>query len=72
MAFLVTAQADLEVVQASADGLNRDNVESPGEAQAMAKRSRADRIAAFVASCCGSMPVAWLHVLIFCSWLAWN
>lgn len=60
--------------QASADDLTRDNVESMRqvEAQALAKRSRADRIAAFVASFCGSMPFVWLHVLWFCSWLALN
>lgn len=59
---------------ASADDLTQDNVESMRrvEAQAMDKRSRADRIAAFVANFCGSMPFVWLHVLIFCGWLAWN
>lgn len=58
----------------SADDLTRDNVESMRrvEAQAMDKRSRADRIAAFVANFCGSMPFVWLHVLIFCVWLGWN
>lgn len=42
------------------------------KAQAMDKRSRADRIAAFVATFCSSMPLFWLHVLIFCGWLVWN
>lgn len=74
MAVLLNAQTDLEAAQASADGLTRNNVESMRrmEGQTMAKRNRADRIAAFVASFCGSMPFVWLHVLIFCGWIAWN
>ena len=50
--------ADPGTAEASADDLTRDNVESMRrvEAQAMARRSRADRIAAFVATFCGSMP----------------
>ena len=66
--------ADPGTAEASADDLTRDNVESMRrvEAQAMDKRSRADHIAAFVATFCGSMPFVWLHVLIFCGWLAWN
>ena len=66
--------ADPGTAETSADDLTRDNVESMRrvEAQAMARRSRADRIAAFVATFCGSMPFVWLHVLIFCGWLAWN
>ena len=60
--------------EASADDLTRDNVESMRrvEAQAMAKRTRADRMAAFVANFCGSMSFVWLHVLIFSTWLIMN
>lgn len=70
----VVFPADPDTAEASADDLTRGNVESMRrvEAQAMDKRSRADRIAAFVATFCGSMPFVWLHVLIFCGWLAWN
>ena len=57
-----------------ADDLTRENVQSMRrvEAQALANRSGADRIAAFVASFCGSMPFVWLHVLWFCGWLSLN
>jgi len=59
---------------ASADDLTRGNVESMRqvEAQAMARRSRADRMAAFVARFCGSMTFVWLHALLFALWLALN
>jgi len=59
---------------ASADDLTRSNVESMRqvEAQAMARRSRADRMAAFVARFCGSMTFVWLHALLFALWLALN
>ena len=70
----VNLTADAGTAETSADDLTRDNVESMRrvEAQAMDRRSRADRIAAFVATFCGSMPFVWLHVLIFGAWLAWN
>ena len=69
-----SAPAAPGAADASAGDLTRDNVESMRrvEAQAMAKRSRADRIAAFVASFCGSMLFVWLHVLLFLVWLALN
>lgn len=74
MSILSSAHAGLGPTRACADDLTRDNVESMRrvEAQALAKRSRADRIAAFVANFCGSMPFVWLHVLWFLSWLALN
>ena len=55
---------------ACADDLTRDNVQSMRrvEEQALAHRSGADRIAAFVAGFCGSMPFVWLHVLWFSCW----
>ena len=57
-----------------ADDLTQGNVESMRrvEEQALANRSGADRIAAFVASFCGSMPFVWLHVAWFCGWLTLN
>ena len=57
-----------------ADDVTRDNVESMRrvEDEALARRSGADRIAAFVASFCGSMPFVWLHVAWFCGWLTLN
>jgi uncharacterized membrane protein len=74
MRTLSSAGARPGTVQACADDLTRDNVESMRrvEAQAMAKRTRADRMAAFVASFCGSMSFVWLHVLIFSTWLLMN
>ncbi|MDB5778091.1 MAG: hypothetical protein JWP93_456 [Polaromonas sp.] len=74
MRTLSSAGARPDTVQACADDLTRDNVESMRqvEAQAMAKRTRADRMAAFVASFCGSMSFVWLHVLIFSTWLLMN
>ncbi len=57
-----------------ADDVTRDNVESMRrvDSQALARRSRADRIAAFVAGFCGSMTFVWLHVLWFCCWVTLN
>ena len=57
-----------------ADDVTRDNVESMRrvEEDALARRSGADRIAAFVAEFCGSMPFVWLHVAWFCAWLSLN
>ena len=70
----VSITPDTSTAQARSNDLTGDNVESMRqlEAQAMDRRSRADRIAAFVANFCGSMPFVWLHVLIFCLWLGWN
>lgn len=61
-------------IKAGADDLTRENVQSMRrvEEQALANRSGADRIAAFVASFCGSMPFVWLHVLWFFCWLTLN
>lgn len=70
----VSFTANTGTAEAGSADLTGDNVESMRrmEAQAMDKRSRADRIAAFVANFCGSMPFVWLHVVIFCAWLGWN
>ena len=58
----------------NADDLTRENVRSMRrlEETAMANRSRADRIAAFVATFCGSMPFVWLHVAAFGCWIVLN
>ena len=63
--------ADLGSADTSTDDLTGNNVESMRrvKAQAMDKRNRADRIAAFVATFCGSMPFFRLHVLIFAAGL---
>jgi uncharacterized membrane protein len=57
-----------------ADDLTRENVQSMRrlEEAALANRSRADRMAAFIANFCGSMPFVWLHVLAFGCWISFN
>jgi len=57
-----------------ADDLTRENVQSMRrvEEMALANRSRADRMAAFIAGFCGSMPFVWLHVAGFGCWIAFN
>jgi uncharacterized membrane protein len=57
-----------------ADDLTRQNVESMRrvEETALANRSRADRIAAFIAGFCGSMYFVWLHVAAFALWIGFN
>ncbi|RZJ07831.1 MAG: DUF1003 domain-containing protein [Haliea sp.] len=60
--------------RACADDLTRENVRSMRrvEEQALANRSRADRMAAFIARFCGSMPFVWLHVVVFSCWVGFN
>jgi len=57
-----------------ADDLTRENVQSMRrvEETAMANRSRADRMAAFIAGFCGSMPFVWLHAAAFACWIGFN
>lgn len=57
-----------------ADELTRENVQSMRrvEEAALANRSRADRMAAFIATFCGSMPFVWLHVIAFACWIGLN
>jgi uncharacterized membrane protein len=57
-----------------ADDLTRENVQSMRrvEEAALANRSRADRMAAFIASFCGSMPFVGLHVIAFACWIGIN
>ncbi len=57
-----------------ADDLTRENVQSMRrvEEAALANRSRADRMAAFIAGFCGSMSFVWIHVVAFSIWIAFN
>lgn len=57
-----------------ADDLTRENVRAMRrvEETALANRSRADRMAAFIATFCGSMPFVWLHVAAFACWITLN
>jgi uncharacterized membrane protein len=57
-----------------ADDLTRENVQSMRrvEEAALANRSGADRMAAFIARFCGSMSFVWLHVLAFACWIGAN
>ena len=60
--------------KACADDLTRENVRSMRrvEEMALANRSRADRMAAFIAGFCGSMPFVWLHAAAFAGWIILN
>jgi uncharacterized membrane protein len=42
------------------------------EEAAMAKRTRADRVAAAIARFCGRMSFVWIHAAVFAAWLAYN
>jgi uncharacterized membrane protein len=68
------ANADLGSSKVCADDLTRENVQSMRrvEEQALANRSGADRIAAFVAGFCGSMRFVGVHVLWFACWVTLN
>lgn len=57
-----------------ADDITRENVQSMRrvEEAALANRSRADRMAAFIATFCGSMPFVWLHAAGFTCWIVLN
>ena len=56
------------------DELTQQNVEAMRrlEESALAKRSLADHMAAFVARFGGSMTFVWVHVVLFGSWIAFN
>lgn len=58
----------------TAEELTQQNVEAVRklEESALAKRSVADHMAAFVARFGGSMAFVWIHVLVFSSWIAFN
>ena len=58
----------------SAADLTRENVQAMRRLDdlALAKRSRADRVAEFVAQFCGSITFVWIHAAVFGVWIAWN
>jgi len=58
----------------TAADVTRENVNAMRKLEelAMTKRSRADRVAAFVAEFCGSIAFVWIHALLFGAWIAWN
>jgi uncharacterized membrane protein len=58
----------------TAADVTRDNVNAMRKLEelAMAKRSGADRVAAFVANFCGSIAFVWIHAVLFGAWIAWN
>ena len=58
----------------AAEALMRENVESMRRVDetAQATRSRADRMASFIANFCGSLPFVWLHAAAFSLWLGFN
>ncbi len=58
----------------SVDDVTRQNVRAMRELEdaALARRTTADRVAAFVAAFCGSMTFVWIHVVLFSGWIALN
>lgn len=54
--------------------VTRENVQAMHKLDelAVAQRSFADRVAAFVARFCGSIAFVWIHVLLFAAWIVWN
>jgi uncharacterized membrane protein len=54
--------------------ITRENVHAMRELEevAVARRTRADRIAEFVARFCGSITFVWIHAGVFAFWIAWN
>jgi uncharacterized membrane protein len=58
----------------SAADLTRENVLAMRRLDdlALAKRSRADRVAEFVARFCGSIAFVWIHAVVFSAWIVWN
>jgi uncharacterized membrane protein len=56
------------------EDVTRQNIQAMRQldAAAMAKRTRADRIAAAIARFCGSMTFVFLHVAVFAAWIGYN
>lgn len=54
--------------------LTRENVHAMQKLEelAVAKRTFADRMAAFVAAFCGSITFVWIHLVLFAAWILWN
>jgi len=59
---------------ATGDDVTRENVTAMRKLEdaAMARRTGADRVAAFIARFCGSMTFVWIHVLAFAGWIGYN
>jgi uncharacterized membrane protein len=59
---------------ATGEDVTRQNVTAMRrlEQAAMAKRTRADRVAAAIARFCGQMTFVWIHVVLFALWIAYN
>jgi uncharacterized membrane protein len=59
--------------QTEAD-VTRQNIQAMRrlEAAQMARRTRADRVAAAIAGFCGSMTFVWIHVALFAAWIGYN
>jgi uncharacterized membrane protein len=57
-----------------AEELTRHNVDAMRRLEDLAKAQRgfADRMAAFVATFCGSITFVWIHAAAFAAWIAWN
>jgi uncharacterized membrane protein len=56
------------------EDVTRQNIQAMRQLDdaAMAKRTRADRIAAAIARFCGSMTFVFLHVAVFAAWIGYN
>lgn len=58
----------------SAADVTRENIRAMRKLEelAVAKRTVADRVAAFVATFCGSITFVWIHAVLFTAWILWN
>ena len=56
------------------DDVTRKNVNAMRQLEqaSLARRTRADRVAAAIARFCGSMTFVVIHVLVFAAWIAFN
>jgi uncharacterized membrane protein len=56
------------------EDVTRENVHAMRQLEeaAMAKRTRADRIASVIARFCGSMTFVLIHVVVFAGWIGFN
>jgi uncharacterized membrane protein len=56
------------------EDVTRKNVQAMRQLEqaAMAKRTRADRVASTIARFCGRMTFAWIHVVLFSAWISYN
>ena len=56
------------------EDVTRQNIQAMRQLDdaAMAKRTRADRIAAAIARFCGSMTFVFIHVAVFAAWIGYN